>query len=49
VKVDERYFRPAEVDKLLGNAMKAKNDLGWEPEITFNELVETMVNADLQE
>jgi GDPmannose 4,6-dehydratase len=49
VKVDERYFRPAEVDKLLGNAMKAKNDLGWEPEITFDELVETMVNADLQE
>jgi GDPmannose 4,6-dehydratase len=48
VRVDERYFRPAEVDELLGNAIKAKQDLGWVPEISFDQLVELMVKADIE-
>lgn len=47
VEVDPRYFRPAEVDLLIGDATKARQKLGWQPEITFNELVRTMVDADL--
>jgi len=47
VAVDPRYFRPAEVDTLLGDASKAKRELGWEPKIGFNELVREMVQADL--
>ncbi|MEP7342936.1 MAG: GDP-mannose 4,6-dehydratase [Acidobacteriota bacterium] len=47
VEVDPRYFRPAEVDLLIGDATKAKEKLGWQPEITFKELVRTMVDADL--
>ena len=43
IKVNERYFRPAEVESLLGDATKAKEKLGWEPKITFDELVEDMV------
>jgi GDPmannose 4,6-dehydratase len=46
VKIDERYFRPAEVDALLGNAAKAKEKLGWEPTVRFQELVRMMVNHD---
>ena len=46
IKVDERYFRPAEVDTLLGNAAKAKEKLGWEAEITLEELVDEMIAAD---
>jgi GDPmannose 4,6-dehydratase len=46
VAVDERYFRPTEVDLLIGEASKAKADLGWEPSIKLNELVEEMVKAD---
>ena len=42
VKVDSRYFRPAEVESLLGDATKAKDKLGWEPKTTFKELVEDM-------
>ena len=42
VKVDSRYFRPAEVESLLGDATKAKEKLGWEPKVTFKELVEDM-------
>jgi GDPmannose 4,6-dehydratase len=42
VKVDPKYFRPAEVESLLGDPTKAKENLGWEPKITFNELVEDM-------
>ena len=42
IKVSSKYFRPAEVDTLLGNAAKAKQKLGWEPKITFKELVEDM-------
>ncbi len=47
VEIDSRYFRPAEVDLLIGDATKAKEKLGWQPEITFKELVRTMVDADL--
>jgi GDPmannose 4,6-dehydratase len=43
VKVSDKYFRPTEVDSLLGDATKAKEKLGWEPEITFDELIEDMV------
>ena len=43
IKVNPRYFRPAEVESLLGDPTKAKEKLGWEPKITFKELVEDMV------
>jgi GDPmannose 4,6-dehydratase len=43
IKVDPKYFRPAEVETLLGDATKAKKKLGWEPKISFKELVEDMV------
>jgi GDPmannose 4,6-dehydratase len=46
VKIDERYFRPAEVDMLLGDASKAKEKLGWEPGVRFEELVRMMVDHD---
>jgi GDPmannose 4,6-dehydratase len=48
VAVDDRYFRPAEVDALLGDAGKAAAKLGWRPRTTFAELVREMVGADLQ-
>ena len=48
VKVDPKYFRPAEVDLLLGNAAKAGSRLGWKPKVTFKDLVRLMVEADLQ-
>lgn len=48
VAVDPRYFRPAEVDTLLGDASKAKRELGWEPKIGFDELVREMVQVDLR-
>jgi GDPmannose 4,6-dehydratase len=48
VAVDPRYFRPTEVETLLGDASKAKNKLGWTPKITFNELVSEMVREDLK-
>jgi GDPmannose 4,6-dehydratase len=48
VEIDPRYFRPAEVDLLLGDCSKAKQKLGWEPKVTFKELVELMVDADLK-
>lgn len=47
VEFDPRYLRPAEVDLLIGDSTKAKQKLGWEPSITFKELVHLMVNADL--
>jgi GDPmannose 4,6-dehydratase len=49
VSVDPRYFRPTEVETLLGDSTKAKEKLGWTPNITFAELVEEMVEADLKE
>ena len=48
VAVDPRYFRPTEVETLLGDASKAKNKLGWTPKITFSELVAEMVREDLK-
>ena len=49
VCIDPRYFRPAEVDTLLGDASKARRKLGWEPRIRFDELIREMVMADLRE
>jgi GDPmannose 4,6-dehydratase len=46
VRVDPRYFRPAEVDTLLGDASKARRQLGWTPKVTFAELVREMVESD---
>ena len=48
VRVDPRYFRPAEVNALLGDASKAKARLGWQPEISFSQLVREMVAEDLR-
>ena len=48
VEVDPRYFRPTEVETLLGDPTKAKTKLGWEPKITFEEMVKEMVRDDLQ-
>jgi GDPmannose 4,6-dehydratase len=47
VKIDQRYFRPAEVDLLLADPTKAREKLGWRPRVTFTELVERMVDSDL--
>ncbi len=49
VRVNPRYFRPAEVETLLGDPSKAKNELGWKPCITFAEMVQEMVRHDLEE
>ena len=49
VSVDARYFRPTEVETLLGDATKAKEKLGWEPKISFDEMVKEMTAADLKE
>ncbi len=48
VEIDKRYYRPAEVDLLIGDASKAKRILGWEPKIRFKDLVKLMVDADLK-
>jgi GDPmannose 4,6-dehydratase len=48
VAVDPRYFRPTEVETLLGDASKAKNKLGWTPRISFDQLVSEMVREDLK-
>jgi GDPmannose 4,6-dehydratase len=45
---DERFMRPAEVDLLVGDASKAGKILGWEPEVSFQQLVQMMVEADYQ-
>ncbi|MEW6585513.1 MAG: GDP-mannose 4,6-dehydratase, partial [Nitrospirota bacterium] len=49
VEIDPRYFRPAEVDTLLGDPTKAKEKLGWQPKVTFRELVAEMVREDLKD
>ena len=49
VAIDPRYYRPAEVDTLLGDAAKAKKKLGWTPKVSFRELVAEMAREDLQE
>jgi GDPmannose 4,6-dehydratase len=48
VEIDPQFLRPAEVDQLVGDASKARTKLGWEPEISFEELVQMMVDADLE-
>ena len=47
VIIDPQFYRPAEVDILLGDCSKAKKVLGWEPKVTFKELVESMIESDL--
>ena len=49
IRVDERYFRPTEVDQLLGDSKKAFNKLGWEPQISLEELVTEMIEIDKEE
>jgi GDPmannose 4,6-dehydratase len=48
VEQDSRYFRPAEVDLLLGDSSKAREKLGWQPRVGFKELVRMMVDSDLE-
>jgi GDPmannose 4,6-dehydratase len=48
VRVDPTYFRPTEVESLLGDPTKAKEKLGWEPEVSFEALVQEMIQADLE-
>jgi len=48
VEIDQRYFRPSEVDELTGDASKAKRELGWEPTVKFEELVSLMVDAEIE-
>jgi GDPmannose 4,6-dehydratase len=48
IEIDPRYFRPAEVDVLIGDYSKAKKELGWKPKITFEKLVDLMVEADFE-
>jgi GDPmannose 4,6-dehydratase len=47
VALDPRYLRPAEVDSLLGDATRAREELGWQPRVRFRELVDEMVREDL--
>ncbi|MBR9701496.1 GDP-mannose 4,6-dehydratase [Candidatus Pacearchaeota archaeon] len=49
IEIDKRYFRPTEVDLLLGDSSKAKEKLGWEPKVTFEELVTRMIQHDLKQ
>jgi GDPmannose 4,6-dehydratase len=48
IEVDPNYYRPTEVDLLIGDASKAEKELGWKPKVTFEELVQIMVDADLK-
>jgi GDPmannose 4,6-dehydratase len=48
VAVDPRYFRPTEVETLLGDAGKARRKLGWSPKVSFEELVKEMIRADFE-
>ena len=49
VKVDPRYFRPAEVDLLIGDCTKAKTELGWKPKVNLEQLIKMMVDSDLEQ
>ena len=46
IRVSEKYFRPAEVEELLGDSTKARTELGWEPKMKFKELVDLMIESD---
>ena len=48
VVIDPRYYRPTEVDALLGDPSKAKEKLGWEPKVAFKELIKEMMESDLE-
>jgi len=48
VKVDPAYFRPTEVDLLIGDPSKAKSKLGWKPEYDLDKLIEDMISSDLR-
>ena len=48
VEIDPRYYRPAEVDLLIGDASKAKQKFGWEPKTKFEDLMKLMVDADVE-
>ena len=48
VKIDERFVRPAEVDLLIGDASRARDKLGWQPEVSFEELIRMMVDSDIE-
>ncbi|MEZ4754231.1 MAG: GDP-mannose 4,6-dehydratase [Bdellovibrionota bacterium] len=48
VKIDKRFLRPAEVDLLIGDSSKAKNELGWQPTVSFQEMIKMMVDADIK-
>ena len=48
VKVDEKFFRPAEVDLLVGDSSKAQTKLGWKPEVSFERMIEMMVKTDME-
>ena len=47
IEIDPRYFRPTEVDRLLGDSTRARKELGWEPQVEFKGLIQMMVQADL--
>jgi GDPmannose 4,6-dehydratase len=47
IEIDAHYYRPTEVDLLLGDATLAKENLGWQPRVTFRDLVKMMTHADL--
>lgn len=48
VEIDERYYRPAEVDQLLGDSTKAKKQMGWEPKVNIDQLIDMMVDHDFE-
>ena len=48
VETDPRYFRPSEVDMLLGDASKARDKLGWKPKVSFDELIDMMIAGDME-
>ena len=48
INIDPYYYRPTEVDLLIGDYSKAKNEFGWKPKTTFNELVEIMMNFEIK-
>ena len=49
VEIDPRYFRPSEVEILIGNSRKIKEKLGWDPKIKFDDLIKIMIDADFRE
>ena len=49
IRIDSRYFRPCEVDTLLGDAKKARDKLGWSPKISLEDLIKSMIKFDLNE